>query len=178
MTEKLMNWSVATLGANCQTINQAVTNFFLRFLAVAPQKVLMQVAANSLYELNKINFSQNFLFCRILMFNWIFVAFKQSVIGCVDSVWSTLLQRSEMSLFSTFCAALGSNVGKSCQHVEKHFSSILKHLLNIVNVFTMDWVTLQMHLEPLSTRCNALSTHWKCIENANNAIFIKPGFPK
>ena len=34
-----------------------------------------------------------------------------------------------MCLFSTFCAAFGSNVGKSCQCIEKHFSSILKHLL-------------------------------------------------
>ena len=74
--------------------------------------------------------------------------------------------------------AFGSTVGKSCQRVEKHFWSILKHLLNMVYVFTMDWVTLQMRLKPLSMHCNALSTHLKCIESALQHYFVKPGFPK
>ena len=98
-------------------------------------------------------------------------------IGCVDSVGQLCLQQGETSFFFSVCTAFGSTVGKSCQCVEKHFSSILKHLLNIVNVFTMDWVTLQMRLKPLSTRCNALSTHWKCIENAFQRYFVKPSFP-
>ena len=51
---------------------------------------------------------------------------------------SALLQRDETSFVFNVCAAFGSTVGKSCQRVEKHFSSILKHLLNIVNVLTMD----------------------------------------
>ena len=76
---------------------------------------------------------------------------------------SALLQRGETSFVFNICAAFGSTVRKSCQRVEKQFSSILKHLLNIVNVLTMDWVTLQMCLKPLSTRCNPISTHLKCI---------------
>ena len=35
-----------------------------------------------------------------------------------------------------------------------------------------------LSLKPLSTLCNALSTHWKCIENALQSYFVKPGFPK
>ena len=80
---------------------------------------------------------------------------------------------NETSFVFNVCAAFGSTVGKSCQRIEKHFSSILEHLLNVVNVFT-----LQMCLEPLSTRCNALSTHLKCTENVLQRYFVKPGFPK
>ena len=55
------------------------------------------------------------------------VACKHSAIGRVANVFSFNCYNGETRcpLFSTLCAAFGSNVGKSCQHVQKHVSSIL-----------------------------------------------------
>ena len=47
-----------------------------------------------------------------------------------------LLQRGETLSFVfnvNFCAEFVSNVGKICQRVEKHFSSILKHCQRFYN---------------------------------------------
>ena len=171
---------MATLGANRQK-NHAVTNvFFSAFLipvgiSRCSAKVLMQVAENCSFLINQNQILPDAEFwCSIE-----YLLHVNMVLLAVLTVCrSALLQRDEMSFVFNVCAAFRSTVGKSCQCVEKHFSSILKHLLNIVNVFTMDWVTLQMRLKPLSTRCNALSMHLKCMENALQRYFVKPGFPK
>ena len=133
-------------------------------------KVLMQVAENcSLFiKQNQILQVAEF-WCSIEYLLHVNIAQLAVLTVC----GSALLQRGETSFVFNVCAAFGSTIGKSCQRVEKHSSSILKHLLNIVNVFTMDWVTLQMRLKPLSTR-NAISTHLRCIENALQCYFVKP----
>ena len=159
---------MATLGANCQETH-AVTNFFSAFLipvgiGCCSAKVLMQVAENcSLFiKQNQILQVAEF-WCSIEYLLHVNIAQLAVLTVC----GSALLQRGETSFVFNVCAAFGSTIGKSCQRVEKHSSSILKHLLNIVNVFTMDWVTLQMRLN-----------HYQRIENALQRYFVKPGFPK
>ena len=63
---------------------------------------------------------------------------KGLLMGVLTVCVSVLLQQGKMSFVFNVCSAFGSTVGKSCQCIEEHFSSILKHLLNIVNIFTMD----------------------------------------
>ena len=82
-----------------------------------------------------------------------------------------LLQRGETLSFVfniNFCAAFGSNVGKSCQCIEKHFSSILKHFVE----------HCQRFYDGLNNITNALRTIINTFKMHYNAIFIKPGFPK
>ena len=87
------------------------------------------------------------------------VACKQSAIGCVDNVLSFVTPgRHVVLLFSTLCAAFGSNVGKSCQRVEKQFSSILI----FVEYFQRFYNETNNITNPLKTIINTL----QCIVNA------------
>ena len=71
-----------------------------------------------------------------------------NIVRCVDSVWSALLQQGKM--FFVF------NILWALEKVTDALQNIIRLFLNIVNIFTMDWVTLQMPSK-------VLLTHLKCI---------------
>ena len=123
MTEKLMNWSVPTLGANRQK-NHAITNvFFSAFLipvgiGCCSAKVLMQVAANCSLFINQNQILPDAEFwCSIeylLHVNMVLLAVL-TVCG------SALLLWDETSFVFNVCAAFGSTVGKVANALRKIF---------------------------------------------------------
>ena len=120
---------------------------------------------------NKIKFSQMQNFD--VQYN---VACKQSAIGCIDNVLSFVTPgRHVVVCFQRFvCAAFGSNVGKSCQRVEKHFSFILifvEHFQRFYNETNNITNALKTIINALQCIVNAFKMHY-------NAVFITPSFPK
>ena len=146
---EVLNKSVVSSGANHQ-INHA--NIIFLFLSLYFWWVTLAVALQTFQcKLGQINYlfinqtRSNSLRCRILMFNIMLLVNKALLVVLTICVELCYTGETRCPLFSTLCAAFGSNVGKSCQRVEKHFSSILTNFsLNIFNVFTMKRITLQM----------------------------------
>ena len=99
------------------------------------------------------------------------VACKQSAIGCIDNVLSF---ETRCPLFSTLCAAFGSNVGKSCQRIEKHFSSFLifvEHFQRFYNETNNITNALKTIINALQCIVNAFKMHCQRIQNALQRCF-------
>lgn len=93
------------------------------------------------------------------------VACKQSAIGCVDNVLIFVTTGRHVVL----CSAFGSNVRKSCQRVEKHFSSILifvEHFQRFYNETNNITNALKTIINALQCIFNAFKMHCQRIQNA------------
>ena len=138
MTEKLMNWSVPTLGANRQK-NHAITNvFFSAFLipvgiGCCSAKVLMPVSENcSLFTKQNQILPDAEFWCSVEYLLQVNIA-----IGCVDSVWvSFVWNGAKRPLFSTFV-----------QHLDQPLEKVANALRNIIHPFSNICWTLSTFLQ-------------------------------